>query len=129
MGIMVGVAAAHADVCGQILKQTGGMDIVGLGLFESAVGMDEESSSGDGLASLAVKIWGRVVGDANMEKRGTFVHDVTSQASAMDLCLRANALVSIQAISCTQSKPAASTTTSTSNQATQTTQPLYFLRL
>jgi endo-1,3(4)-beta-glucanase len=44
------------------------------GLFESADGKDEESTSEDGFASLAVKMWGRVVGDANMEKRGMLVN-------------------------------------------------------
>jgi endo-1,3(4)-beta-glucanase len=40
------------------------------GLFESADGKDEESTSEDGFASLAVKMWGRVIGDVAMEKRG-----------------------------------------------------------
>ena len=40
------------------------------GLFESADGKDEESTSEDGFASFAVKMWGRVIGDAAMEKRG-----------------------------------------------------------
>lgn len=41
------------------------------GLFESADGKDQESTSEDGFASFAVKMWGKVSGDANMEKRGT----------------------------------------------------------
>lgn len=40
------------------------------GLFESADGKDEESTSEDGFASFAIKMWGKVIGDANMEKRG-----------------------------------------------------------
>lgn len=40
------------------------------GLFESGDGKDQESTSEDGFASFAVKMWGKVVGDANMEKRG-----------------------------------------------------------
>jgi endo-1,3(4)-beta-glucanase len=40
------------------------------GLFESADGKDEESTSEDGFASFAVKMWGKVIGDVNMEKRG-----------------------------------------------------------
>jgi endo-1,3(4)-beta-glucanase len=40
------------------------------GLFESADGKDEESTSEDGFASFAVKMWGRVIGDGDMEKRG-----------------------------------------------------------
>ncbi len=42
------------------------------GLFESADGKDEESSSEDGFASFAIKMWGKVSGDVNMEKRGMF---------------------------------------------------------
>ena len=40
------------------------------GLFESADGKDQESTSEDGFASYAIKMWGKVSGDANMEKRG-----------------------------------------------------------
>jgi endo-1,3(4)-beta-glucanase len=40
------------------------------GLFESQDGKDQESTSEDGFASYAVKMWGKVIGDANMEKRG-----------------------------------------------------------
>lgn len=40
------------------------------GLFESGDGKDQESTSEDGFASYAVKMWGKVIGDANMEKRG-----------------------------------------------------------
>lgn len=43
------------------------------GLFESADGKDQESTSEDGLASFAVKMWGKVIGDGNMEKRGMLV--------------------------------------------------------
>ncbi|KAF2830334.1 endo-1,3(4)-beta-glucanase 1 precursor [Ophiobolus disseminans] len=39
------------------------------GLLESADGKDEESTSEDGFASFAVKMWGKVIGDVNMEKR------------------------------------------------------------
>lgn len=42
------------------------------GLFESADGKDQESTSEDGFASFAVKMWGKVVGDVNMEKRGAY---------------------------------------------------------
>ena len=44
------------------------------GLFESADGKDEESTSEDGFASFAVKMWGKVIGDVNMEKRGKSTH-------------------------------------------------------
>lgn len=40
------------------------------GLFESTDGKDQESTSEDGFASYAVKMWGKVIGDTNMEKRG-----------------------------------------------------------
>ncbi|KAF2800174.1 glycoside hydrolase family 81 protein [Melanomma pulvis-pyrius CBS 109.77] len=43
------------------------------GLFESADGKDEESTSEDGFASFAIKMWGKVIGDANMEKRGNLM--------------------------------------------------------
>ncbi|KAF2021039.1 glycoside hydrolase family 81 protein [Aaosphaeria arxii CBS 175.79] len=43
------------------------------GLFESADGKDEESSSEDGFASYAIKMWGKVIGDENMEKRGNLM--------------------------------------------------------
>jgi endo-1,3(4)-beta-glucanase len=43
------------------------------GLWEAADGKDQESSSEDGFASFAVKMWGRIAGDAAMEKRGEFV--------------------------------------------------------
>ncbi|KAF2243824.1 glycoside hydrolase family 81 protein [Trematosphaeria pertusa] len=39
------------------------------GLFESADGKDAERSGEDGWASFAVKMWGRVSGDGDMEKR------------------------------------------------------------
>ncbi|KAL5116363.1 endo-1,3-beta glucanase [Pleosporales sp. CAS-2024a] len=42
------------------------------GLFESAHGKDQESTSEDGFASFAVKMWGRVIGDGMMEKRAYF---------------------------------------------------------
>jgi endo-1,3(4)-beta-glucanase len=41
------------------------------GLLESPDGKDQQSSSEDGLASFAIKMWGHVTGDVNMEKRGT----------------------------------------------------------
>lgn len=40
------------------------------GLFESGDGKDEESSSEDAFATYALKMWGRVIGDTNMEARG-----------------------------------------------------------
>ncbi|KAF2841796.1 glycoside hydrolase family 81 protein [Patellaria atrata CBS 101060] len=40
------------------------------GLFESADGKDQESTSEDAFASYALKLWGRVIGDAALEARG-----------------------------------------------------------
>lgn len=40
------------------------------GLFESGDGKDEESSSEDAFSSYAIKMWGKVTGDPNMEARG-----------------------------------------------------------
>ena len=40
------------------------------GLYESGDGKDEESSSEDTFASYAIKMWGHVIQDANMEARG-----------------------------------------------------------
>ncbi|KAF2134581.1 glycoside hydrolase family 81 protein [Dothidotthia symphoricarpi CBS 119687] len=39
------------------------------GLFESADGKDQESTSEDAFATYALKMWGKVSGDANMEAR------------------------------------------------------------
>lgn len=54
------------------------------GLFESGDGKDEESTSEDGFASFAVKMWGKAIGDANMEKRGTYSF-IVSGCSANEL--------------------------------------------
>ncbi|KAF2479242.1 glycosyl hydrolase family 81-domain-containing protein [Neohortaea acidophila] len=43
------------------------------GLFESADGKNEESSSEDTMASYGVKMWGFVAGDTNMEARGNLM--------------------------------------------------------
>ncbi|KNG49854.1 glycoside hydrolase family 81 protein [Stemphylium lycopersici] len=40
------------------------------GLFESPDGKHMESTGEDAFSSYAVKMWGKVIGDANMEKRG-----------------------------------------------------------
>ncbi|KAJ4360635.1 endo-1,3-beta glucanase [Didymosphaeria variabile] len=50
------------------------------GLFESADGKDEESTSEDGFASYAIKMWGKVIGDADMEKRGNLMLAVQARA-------------------------------------------------
>ncbi|KAF2643556.1 endo-1,3(4)-beta-glucanase 1 precursor [Massarina eburnea CBS 473.64] len=43
------------------------------GLFESADGKDQESTSEDGFSAFAIKMWGKVTGDTNMEKRGNLM--------------------------------------------------------
>ncbi|KAF2110570.1 endo-1,3(4)-beta-glucanase 1 precursor [Lophiotrema nucula] len=50
------------------------------GLFESGDGKDEESTSEDGFASFAIKLWGKVIGDANMEKRGNLMLAVQARS-------------------------------------------------
>ncbi|KAF2716110.1 glycoside hydrolase family 81 protein [Polychaeton citri CBS 116435] len=43
------------------------------GLFEAADGRNQESSSEDTMASYAIKMWGHVTGDENMEARGNLM--------------------------------------------------------
>ena len=50
------------------------------GLFESADGKDEESSSEDALFSYAVKMWGKTIGDANMEARGNLMLSIQARS-------------------------------------------------
>ncbi|KAL2075440.1 hypothetical protein VTL71DRAFT_383 [Oculimacula yallundae] len=40
------------------------------GLYESFDGKDQESSSEDSMSAYALKMWGRTIGDANLEARG-----------------------------------------------------------
>ncbi|KAK9390256.1 endo-1,3(4)-beta-glucanase [Lipomyces mesembrius] len=50
------------------------------GLFESADGKDEESSSEDYHHAYAIKLWGQVVGDKSMEARGAMMLAVMRRA-------------------------------------------------
>ncbi|KAJ4350886.1 endo-1,3-beta glucanase [Ascochyta clinopodiicola] len=50
------------------------------GLFESADGKDQESTSEDGFASYAMKMWGKVTGDINMEKRGNLMLSIQARS-------------------------------------------------
>lgn len=50
------------------------------GLFESADGKNQESSSEDTMASYAIKMWGKVSGDPNMEARGNLMLAVQQRA-------------------------------------------------
>lgn len=43
------------------------------GLFESADGKDQESTSEDALFSYAIKLWGNIIGDTAMEARGNLM--------------------------------------------------------
>ncbi|KAL8671843.1 MAG: hypothetical protein Q9168_003659, partial [Polycauliona sp. 1 TL-2023] len=49
------------------------------GLFESADGKDEESSSEDALFAYAIKMWGTVTGDRSMEARGNLMLSVLAR--------------------------------------------------
>ncbi|KAK9372732.1 endo-1,3(4)-beta-glucanase [Lipomyces chichibuensis] len=50
------------------------------GLFESADGKDEESSSEDYHHAYAIKLWGQVVGDPSMEARGAMMLAIMKRA-------------------------------------------------
>jgi endo-1,3(4)-beta-glucanase len=49
------------------------------GLFDSGAGKDQESSSEDSFASYALKMWGKSIGDANMEARGSLMLAIQSR--------------------------------------------------
>lgn len=50
------------------------------GLYESYDGKDEESSSEDSMSAYAIKMWGRTIGDSNMEARGNLQLAITARA-------------------------------------------------
>jgi endo-1,3(4)-beta-glucanase len=50
------------------------------GLYESSDGKDQESSSEDAMSAYALKMWGYVIGDRNMEGRGNLQLAVTTRA-------------------------------------------------
>lgn len=50
------------------------------GLFETADGKNEESTSEDAFSLLAVKLWGKVTGDASMEARGNMMMAVLKRS-------------------------------------------------
>lgn len=50
------------------------------GLYESFDGKDEESSSEDSMHAYALKMWGRTIGDANLEARGNLQLAVTARS-------------------------------------------------
>ncbi|QIW99261.1 hypothetical protein AMS68_004779 [Peltaster fructicola] len=52
------------------------------GLFESADGKDQESSSEDTMASYGLKMWGKIIGDVAMEARGNLMLAVQARSLA-----------------------------------------------
>ncbi|KAL3423840.1 glycosyl hydrolase family 81 [Phlyctema vagabunda] len=50
------------------------------GLYESYDGKDQESSSEDSMSAYAIKLWGRTIGDSNMEARGNLQLAVTARS-------------------------------------------------
>lgn len=50
------------------------------GLFESGDSKDEESSSEDVMFAYGMKMWGRVVGDAAMEARGSLILSILARS-------------------------------------------------
>ncbi|TVY36598.1 putative endo-1,3(4)-beta-glucanase [Lachnellula subtilissima] len=50
------------------------------GLYETFDGKDEESSSEDSMSAYAIKMWGRTIGDPNMEARGNIQLAVTARS-------------------------------------------------
>ncbi|KAJ4371399.1 endo-1,3-beta glucanase [Neocucurbitaria cava] len=60
------------------------------GLFESADGKDQESTSEDGFASFAVKMWGKVIGDVNMERRGNLMLAIQARSFNSYFYLQSN---------------------------------------
>jgi endo-1,3(4)-beta-glucanase len=49
------------------------------GLFESADGKDQESSSEDTMFAYALKMWGKTIGDSSMEARGNLMLSVLTR--------------------------------------------------
>lgn len=50
------------------------------GLYESYDGKDEESSSEDSMSAYAIKMWGKTIGDSNMEARGNLQLAITARS-------------------------------------------------
>ncbi|KAG9233772.1 endo-1,3(4)-beta-glucanase [Amylocarpus encephaloides] len=50
------------------------------GLYETFDGRDEESSSEDAMSSYAIKLWGLVTGNANLEAQGNLLLAVTARS-------------------------------------------------
>ncbi|KAF2753973.1 endo-1,3-beta-glucanase [Pseudovirgaria hyperparasitica] len=60
------------------------------GLFESADGKDQESSSEDVFAAYALKMWGHVIGDRAMESRGNLMLSILSRTLDSYYLMRSN---------------------------------------
>lgn len=50
------------------------------GLFESADGKDQESSSEDSMAAFGIKMWGRTIGDTAMQARGNLMQSLQARS-------------------------------------------------
>jgi endo-1,3(4)-beta-glucanase len=50
------------------------------GLYESYDGKDQESTSEDSMSAYALKMWGRTIGDANLEARGNLQLAITARS-------------------------------------------------
>ncbi|KAK5944036.1 endo-1,3-beta glucanase [Knufia obscura] len=50
------------------------------GLFETGDGKDQESTSEDAMFAYGLKMWGRIIGDLSMERRGDLMLSVVSRA-------------------------------------------------
>jgi endo-1,3(4)-beta-glucanase len=50
------------------------------GLYETADGKDQESSSEDTMFAYALKLWGRTIGDSNLEARGNLQLAITARS-------------------------------------------------
>nr|POE47167.1 putative endo-1,3(4)-beta-glucanase [Quercus suber] len=50
------------------------------GLIETGDGKDQESSSEDTMSLYAIKMWGRVIGDTNMEARGNLMLSIQARS-------------------------------------------------
>lgn len=63
------------------------------GLFESADGKDEESSSEDAFFSYAIKMWGLVIGDTSMEARGNLMLSIQARTFSDYFLMQSNNVV------------------------------------
>ena len=60
------------------------------GLFESADGKDQESSSEDAFFSYAIKMWGHYSGDTSMEARGNLMLSIQARTFSNYFLMQSN---------------------------------------